>query len=156
MKKFIKLIFTAIFFLVAFVSANAQKISCAESDYSVGGSDTFFLRNAGKLKSLSGKATYPDGTSAPTIIEIYKNQFNRNEKIDHLEINKILDQNDKIIVCKSDANGEFKITGLKDGFYLIRIGTFSNGGFGPENILVEISRKKGKKKKLEIDLGQAI
>ncbi len=142
--------------LFSFSGLSQSKISCKESSAKVGDGSTFFLRNEGKLKNVSGNVMFPDGSPAYVNITIYKNVFNRNEGIDYKEVAQIVDDENQLKICESDDKGRFEINGLRDGFYLLKIGNDENGGFGPENILIQISRKRGKKKKLLIDLGAAI
>ena len=134
--------------LIFISSVCAQKeISCKRSELWVSEGSTFFLSNFGKLKDFSGNVIYPSGDAVKVTIEIYKNTFSGKKDITYREVEEIIKSENKIAVCESDDAGRFSITNLPDGFYLFRVGTADLSlGFGPENILVEITKRKGKKK----------
>ncbi len=127
------LLFLCLIFLFTIQNYGQEKISCRETSKEVGGGSTFFLRSEGKLKNVIGNATFPDGSPTYVTIEIYKNQFNRNKNVDYKEVVQIISDDNKIRVCESDEKGKFEIEGLKDGFYLLKMGFYNNGGFGPEH-----------------------
>lgn len=155
--KFKCLLFLLCFMCISTLKTFAQNsVSCKETTGEVGNGSTFFLRDEKKLKVITGNATFPDGSPANVKIVIYKNIFRKNKDIDYKEVVEIDNEDNKIITCKSDDEGRFEIKGLKNGFYLLKIGTNSGSGFGPEFVLIQISRKNGKSKKIMIDLGSAI
>jgi hypothetical protein len=156
--KFQNLLF--LFFLIlAFSLQNPaqSKIICNETSERGSTGSTFFLWDGLKLKNIKGKAVYPDLSPAGEVyIEIYRNILKRNSKIGFNEVQQITSSENEIKICQSDEKGNFEIKSLEDGFYLLKIGLGRNEGFGPVYVLVEISRKKGEKRNLEIELLQAV
>lgn len=133
-----------------------DKIVCDET---TGGGErgTTYIEYAGlKLKNIEGKAFYPDGTGGRVIVEIFRDPSIRGSSNERFSASYYLQTENRIKSCESDADGKFTIKGLEDGFYILRIGNNKGDGFGPVYMFVEISHKKGKKKELEIELGQQI
>ena len=147
-----------LFFIILFSleSFGQDKIICNETRESAGSGSTFILFNYGKLKRIKGKAIYPDGSTVRVNVEIYKNTFNRSSDIGYYEVNQIISIENEIKTCVSDELGNFDFKGLKSGFYLLKVGNNKNDGYGPSHVLIEISQRKGKKRKLEIELAQQI
>jgi hypothetical protein len=152
---------TLLFFASSyFAQANVSQIKCTRSDLPAGGSSTFFLETEGVVRTLTGNVTYPNGKAVPfAAIEIYRlGQKPVPDQFSYGDVEQIV-KDKSLPICRANSNGRFKVTGLEDGNYLLVVGVpseGSSGGFGPEHILIEVSHKKGRKRKLEVSLGTAI
>lgn len=133
-----------------------NKIICNETSEGAGYGSTYIEYNDFKLKTIRGKGFYPDETPVRVIVEIFNDTSNKNKIEERPTAWKIISDENRITACESDENGNFEIQGLKDGFYILKIGNNKEDGFGPVYVFVEISQKKGKKRILEIELGDQI
>lgn len=151
-----KLVFlTIIIFAFSSTTYSQKSISCLKTDNGVADGLIQTIVVTKKSKTIKGKLILPDDSIATGNIIIYKNPYNKND-IWVKEIQQIEIDENEIVRCKTNHKGKFKIDGLSEGFYLLKIGLSESEGFDPTYLLVEISRKSGDKRKLTIGFDIAI
>lgn len=141
--------------LTTSIAAQEQKIKCNYSEGIVSG-DTMHFENAEILKELKGIIRNPDFEFANAIFEIYKIPDETKKKISYEEYKKLTELENRLVVCETVENtGKFQVKNLSNGKYLVQF-TSRDIASSVEIYIIEISKKKGKKKVLKINFSQAI
>jgi protocatechuate 3,4-dioxygenase beta subunit len=145
----------------SFGTGMAQRPGCrcrkVPNDMGINEGNVDALMTGGKIKKLRGKVLYPNGEIVKNaIIEVYDN-FTKSddwEKINKYEITS----RPLRIACMTDDDGNFCISGIPPGKYLLKVGIHENIGISAIYVLVSLDPKgrRSSNKELEISLPQSI
>jgi hypothetical protein len=150
-----------ILLILSFGTGMAQRPNCrcrkVPNDMSINEGNVDDLMTGGKIKKLHGKVLYPNGEIVKNaIIEVYDN-FTKLD--DWKKINKYeITSRPLRIACMTDDDGNFCISGIPSGKYLLKVGIHENIGISAIYVLVTVDSKgrRSSNKKLEISLPQSI
>jgi hypothetical protein len=141
------------------VPAVDQKCSCPKAgEYDrPHGANEIIEFNAGTLQTIRGKVTLPNGEPVnEAVVEIY--EFTKADKNESAY--KIAEARERKFACLSDRNGDFCLSDLPSGWYVLRIGMRGSPGFNEVFVKVRLDRswwkrwfRSGRPLRIELPLG---
>jgi hypothetical protein len=105
------------------------------------------------VKQIRGKVELPDGEPASrAVVEIYR--YSARNK--NLEGHELADSTNRITACLTNERGEFCLTKLLAGRYVLKVGTISSQGFTSPFVIVDINPRLRIGRELRVELGMGI
>ena len=120
-------------------------------------SSTTVSIDEGKVNSVRGNVSLPDGTTQAVVVEVYRNQLTTAvNDLDYKQIGEIINSK-RLFAVKTENSGNFCIERLEPGNYML----FINIADGPSQytnleVFLNLVRNRKKKSKMKIQFGMAI